>query len=107
MEHSRKHVLGRKPDEHEKENPMHASTRKRRPPRGGALALALPFAVLTGAPALAGEEDRVATVEELTRVRVSLEARGYSDVHDLDVDEGASRWTPATGTGSRSTSSSI
>lgn len=55
--------------------------------RGAAIALALPFA-LAAAPALAGDDDRTATSEELGRVRAALEAKGYSDVHDLEVDDG-------------------
>lgn len=55
--------------------------------RGATLALALPFA-FAAAPALAGDDDRTATTEELGRVRAALEAKGYSDVHDLEVDDG-------------------
>ena len=65
---------------------MHASAR-RRWLRRGALRLALPFA-LAAAPALAGDDDRAGTLEELARVRAALEAKGYSDVHDLEVDDG-------------------
>ena len=65
---------------------MHASTRNRWL-RRGALTLALPFA-LAAAPALAGDDDRPGTPEELARVRAALEAKGYTDVHDLEVDDG-------------------
>lgn len=65
---------------------MHAPTRNRWL-HGSALGLALPFA-LAAAPALAGDDDRTGTAEELARVRAALEAKGYSDVHDLEVDDG-------------------
>lgn len=55
--------------------------------RAVALAFALPFA-LAAAPALAGDDDRAGTAEELARVRAVLEAKGYSDIHDLEVDDG-------------------
>lgn len=65
---------------------MHASTRNRWL-CCSALSLALPFA-LAAAPALAGDGDRAGSAEELERVRAALEAKGYSDVHDLEVDDG-------------------
>lgn len=37
---------------------------------------------------LAGDDDRAGSAEELERVRAALEAKGYSDVHDLEVDDG-------------------
>jgi hypothetical protein len=40
--------------------------------------------LLLAAPALAGITDRDGTAEELARVRTALEAKGYSDVHDLE-----------------------
>jgi hypothetical protein len=55
--------------------------------RGAALALALPFA-FAAMPAQAVDDDRNGTPEELSRVRAALEAKGYSDVHDLEVDDG-------------------
>jgi hypothetical protein len=42
---------------------------------------------LAGSPALA-DSDRPGTAEELARVRSALEAKGYTDVHDLEVDDG-------------------
>jgi hypothetical protein len=64
---------------------MHAS--KNRPTRLPALALALPLALLGASPAFA-DDDRAVTPEELARVSAALEAQGYSDVHDLEVDDG-------------------
>jgi hypothetical protein len=46
------------------------------------------LALIAGTPAFAGDDDRAATADELARVRAALEARGYSDVHDLEVDDG-------------------
>jgi hypothetical protein len=51
-------------------------------------ALAVPFALFAAAPAFAGSGDRAATPAELERVRTALAARGYGDVHDLEVDDG-------------------
>jgi hypothetical protein len=51
------------------------------------LALALPFATLA-APALAGDDDRAATPEGAGQVRAALEAKSYTDVHDVEVDGG-------------------
>ena len=59
------------------------------PRRGGAtFAVALPLALLCAGSALAGDNDRDATADEQTRVRTALEAKGYTDVHDLEVDDG-------------------
>jgi hypothetical protein len=49
---------------------------------------ALGLALVAATPAFAGDDDRAATADELARVRAALEARGYSDVHDLEVDDG-------------------
>ena len=43
---------------------------------------------LAAAPAFARDDDRAGTPEELARVKAALEARGYGDVHDLEVDDG-------------------
>lgn len=53
-----------------------------------AFAVALPLALLCAGSALAGDADRAATADELTRVKSALEAKGYTDVHDLEVDDG-------------------
>ena len=55
--------------------------------RGAALALALPFA-FAASPALAIDDDRNGTAEEVARIRAALEARGYTDIHDIEVDDG-------------------
>jgi hypothetical protein len=52
------------------------------------LALALPIALLGATPAVAGEDDRMASAEEIARVRAALEAKGYTEVHDVEVDDG-------------------
>jgi hypothetical protein len=52
------------------------------------LGLALSLTLLGVAPAFASDDDRAGTPEELARVRAALEAKGYSDVHDLEVDDG-------------------
>ncbi len=49
---------------------------------------ALGLVLFAATPAFAGDDDRAATADELARVRAALEARGYSDVHDLEVDDG-------------------
>ena len=66
---------------------MHASKPDRTLRRPLLVALAATLA-LGAAPALAGDDDRDATPEELVRVRSALEAKGYRDVHDLEVDDG-------------------
>ena len=54
--------------------------------RAATLGVPLAFALL-GAPALwAGKEDRPATSEEVARLRKALEARGYTDLSELEVD---------------------
>ena len=55
-------------------------------PKRTAAALAIALAALAG-PALA-DSDRNGTEQELARVRTALEAEGYRDVHDLEVDDG-------------------
>jgi hypothetical protein len=42
--------------------------------------------LLAAAPALAGEEDRPASADELARMRKALEAKGYSDLQNIEVD---------------------
>ena len=49
---------------------------------------ALGLALVVATPAFADRDDRAATADELARVRAALAARGYSDVHDLEVDDG-------------------
>jgi hypothetical protein len=63
---------------------------KRLSARTGLARLGLPLALglLAASPALAHDDDRSGTAAELERVRAALEARGYSDVHDLEVDDG-------------------
>jgi hypothetical protein len=63
---------------------MHRRNRRLIRPLAAAL-VAFPFAV---SPALAGEGDRDGTAEELARVRAALEEKGYTDVHDLELDDG-------------------
>jgi hypothetical protein len=50
--------------------------------------LGLVGGLLQAGPALAGDDDRAATADEITRVRTALEGKGYSDVHDVEVDDG-------------------
>jgi len=38
--------------------------------------------------ALAADDDRPIAPEEVQRVKQSLEGKGYSDVHDLEIDDG-------------------
>jgi hypothetical protein len=45
-------------------------------------------AALLASAASADAGDRDGTAEELERVRVALEAKGYTDVRDLEVDDG-------------------
>jgi hypothetical protein len=52
------------------------------------LALALPVALLGATQAVAGDDDRMASAEEIARVRAALEAKGYTEVHDVEVDDG-------------------
>jgi hypothetical protein len=64
------------------------ATSRRRPVRSAALALALPLAALLGAAsAWADDDDRDATAQELLQVRNALESKGYSEVHDLEVED--------------------
>jgi hypothetical protein len=59
--------------------------------RKGTLGLALAVGaatLLSGGVALAEDDDRAATPEELERVRASLEAQGYAGVDDVEVDDG-------------------
>jgi hypothetical protein len=51
---------------------------------------AIPFAIaaLAAAPVAWGDDDRNATPEEEQRVRASLEAKGYRDVRDIEIDDG-------------------
>jgi hypothetical protein len=51
-------------------------------------ALAAPLALLCAGAAFAGEGDRNATADEMARVKQALEANGYTDVHDVEVDDG-------------------
>ena len=53
-----------------------------------AVTFGVPLALaLLGAAALwAGEEDRPATPDEVARVRKALEAQGYTDLSELEVD---------------------
>jgi hypothetical protein len=64
--------------------------RNPRPLASGLLASAsaLLFALVAPGSARADSDDRAATPDELTRVRTELESKGYSDVHDLEVDDG-------------------
>ena len=55
---------------------------------GKTLALGLSLALLGASAARADRDDRNATDEELTRVTSALTSKGYSDVHDLEVDDG-------------------
>lgn len=48
---------------------------------------ALSMLVFASAPALA-TDDRAGTDEELARVSEALAAKGYSEVRDLEVDDG-------------------
>jgi hypothetical protein len=49
--------------------------------------LATALVAAAAAPALA-VSDRNGTEQELARARAALEAKGYRDVHDLEVDDG-------------------
>jgi hypothetical protein len=40
------------------------------------------------APAAFADDDRAATEDEVTRIRQSLEGKGYRDVRDIEVDDG-------------------
>jgi hypothetical protein len=53
----------------------------------GAL-LVVSLAAGAAAPAAAGDDDRPGTEDELAHVRAALDAKGYKDVHDLEVDDG-------------------
>lgn len=66
---------------------MHSSHRHRRGRQLAGTIFALAFAG-TAAPAAAGDGDRPGTADELAHVRAALEAGGYTDVHDLEVDDG-------------------
>lgn len=57
-----------------------------RPLAAPALALALIGAV---APSVrADDDDRAATAEEIEKVKAALTGKGYTDVHDIEVDDG-------------------
>ena len=49
--------------------------------------LATALVAAAAAPALA-DSDRNGTEQELAQARAALEAKGYRDVHDLEVDDG-------------------
>jgi hypothetical protein len=52
---------------------------------------AIPLAAASlaaAAPIARADDDRAATAEEQQRVRDSLEAKGYRDVRDIEVDDG-------------------
>jgi len=53
-------------------------------------ALAVAAALIGGAApaALAEADDQPIAPEEVQRVKASLEAKGYTDVHDLEIDDG-------------------
>lgn len=55
-------------------------------------ALSAPALVVAGlgfaAPAALADDDRNATPEEIARVTQALEARGYRDIRDIEVDDG-------------------
>jgi hypothetical protein len=56
--------------------------------RGITLALTASGLLLVSTAAYAGTGDRDATAEETARVRAALETKGYTDVHDIEVDDG-------------------
>jgi uncharacterized membrane protein YkoI len=51
---------------------------------------ALAAGLLAAAPlaAQAQDDDRPATQEEIEKIRQTLEAKGYTNVHDIEVDDG-------------------
>jgi len=51
---------------------------------------ALAVGLLAAAPlaAQARDDDRPATEEEIQKIRQALEAKGYTNVHDIEVDDG-------------------
>jgi hypothetical protein len=67
---------------------MHSSHRHHRGRQLAGALFALSFAGAAAAPAAAGEGDRPGTDDEIAHVRAALEAEGYTDVHDLEVDDG-------------------
>jgi len=40
------------------------------------------------APAVLADDDRPIAPDEVERVKQSLESKGYTDVHDLEIDDG-------------------
>lgn len=54
--------------------------------------LAVPAAVallgLAAPAALADDDDQPIALEEIQRVKSSLEGKGYTDVHDIEIDDG-------------------
>jgi len=57
-----------------------------RPFAAPALALALVGAV---APSVrADDDDRPVTAEEVEKVKAALTSKGYTDVHDIEIDDG-------------------
>lgn len=53
--------------------------------RGGAAALAIGIAV--AAPAAFASDERV-TDEQFAKVKAALEANGYTDIRDVEIDDG-------------------
>jgi hypothetical protein len=64
---------------------MHHSTRNRTLPFAAGLALA---ALLLGAGVARAEDDRRVTDDEFAKVKSALESRGYTDIRDVEVDDG-------------------
>lgn len=55
------------------------------------VALGAAAALLVGAAApaaFADDDDRPVTAEERERIERALESRGYTDIHDIEVDDG-------------------
>lgn len=51
-------------------------------------ALAAALVGFAAPAALAEDDDPPIAAEEAQRVKASLEAKGYTDVHDLEIDDG-------------------
>lgn len=51
-------------------------------------ALGLAIGLGAAAPAFAADDDERVTDEQLAKVKAALEAKGYTDIRDVEIDDG-------------------